>query len=243
MLNVQVQPRFNAPTKPPSPESLLEAWNQQHAVNADSNGSQVSMDDSLFTKHSMWFISEDDNQNKVLHGDNQDKEFVKPEPKYSHNDENKVSREQDWPTVDQIIQEIQDLPDDDEIKLGWQVLLNQKCEIPGSCDDFCPFPNELYSLLFLGRYNKNLGITRNIINWVIKIFKTLKNAGWMTNNYKIPSDGTEIENLWFHLPELPLSMFCILFGYFCTKFFFDVSCICFAHVTQHFSKFSVYFEI
>ena len=95
--------------------------------------------------------------------------------------------------------------DDKDVKQAWVNLLQQETDIPGATYEWFPFPNALYLLLFIGRYDPTLAITRNIINYFIKILKTLKQQGFISNNYKIPGDGSEVERLWSHLPQLPLS--------------------------------------
>lgn len=205
-----VQPRFNAIRRPKNRQSLLQEWVQQHSsdeqVGCHSNDapydSLVRSDQSV----SFWNFEESkpvcDNFIK-----SEDKKNIKIDIK-NNVDEHK------WPTVQQVLDEMKQLDDDDEIKLSWSTLLKQetKGSVPG--DEFCPFPNELYGLLFLGRYHKNLGITREIITWFIKILKTLRKNGIIQQNYKIPSDGSAIERLWEELPELPLGIYFQFFGYF-----------------------------
>ena len=108
-----------------------------------------------------------------------------------------------WPTAQQVHVFMHA---DTHIKKGWEALLNQKTSIPDASNEWFPFPNALYLFLFIGRYDPSLAITRNIIKYFIKILKTLQNQGFIAPIYKIPSDGSEIERLWEHLPQLPLGM-------------------------------------
>ena len=125
-------------------------------------------------------------------------------------DNNIVNPGNIWPTAAQVRHFIrtetdpQHPNDDKDIKLGWQTLLQQKTAIPDSTRDWFPWPNSLYLFLFVGRYDASLGITRNVVNFFIKILKQLQHEGHLDVSYKIPGDGSEIERLWTHLPQFPL---------------------------------------
>ena len=94
--------------------------------------------------------------------------------------------------------------DDEHVKQAWETLLQQKTSIPDSTHEWFPFPNALYLFLFVARYDPTIVITRNIINFFIKILKTLQQQGVIKPDYNIPSDGIVIERLWEHIPQLPL---------------------------------------
>lgn len=126
-------------------------------------------------------------------------------------DNNMINGANIWPTAAQVRHFIETKTDphhpndDKDIKLGWQTLLQQKTAIPNSTRDWFPFPNSLFLFLFVGRYDASLGITRNVINFFIKILKQLQHEGHLDASYQIPGDGSEIERLWTHLPQFPMS--------------------------------------
>ena len=115
-----------------------------------------------------------------------------------------------WPSVHEVIDKITTLQPDDDIRRAWQTILKQETNIPNATADWHPFPNVLWVLLFLGRYDKKLGITRSIINFFIQILKTLKQQGKLDSQYNIPGDGSTLEKLWDQFPELPTGIIFIL---------------------------------
>ena len=194
------QPRFNAIPKRENSTSLLQEWDRQHH-SANEDNDSVSNDRYEFENDNVSFWNLEKNKPNCGH-------FIKSEKKRGiKKDNNDKIDEYKWPTVQQVLDEMKELDDNNEIKLSWSVLLEQETKGADPGDEYCPFPNELYGLLFLGRYHKNLGITREIITWFIKILKTLRKNGIMKASYKIPSDGSAIERLWEELPELPLGTF------------------------------------
>ena len=205
------QPRFNAVPKRENSQALLQEWLQQHHSENEEEVDSVSNDSFVCPNQSVSFWDFEDNKPDCG-------EFIKQELKTGIKKDIKPNIDNyQWPTVAQVLDEMKQLDDDDEIKLSWSTLLKQETKGADPGDEYCPFPNELYGLLFLGRYHKNLGITREIITWFIKILKTLRKNGIIKAKYKIPSDGSAIERLWEELPELPLGIF--LYSVVCCVFF------------------------
>ena len=226
------QPRFNAVPKRENSHSLLQEWVHRH--HSDNEDDDSVSDDSFVCPNK--FVSFWDFEDKKPDCG----EFIKSEKKTGiKKDINHNIDEHQWPTVQEVIDEMKKLDDDDEIKLSWSTLLKQETKGADPSDEYCPFPNELYGLLFLGRYHKNLGITREIITWFIKILKTLRKNGIIKASYKIPSDGSAVERLWEELPELPLGIFFFLL---CCFFYFVVFLL-FSHPCTFLFCFVVFFLV
>ena len=77
-----------------------------------------------------------------------------------------------WPHPKTIIQEVSKLTDDDANRLALETLLKHDIPNTAADTDWYPFRNEL--LLFVARYDPKLGITRNIIQYFLKILRTSK---------------------------------------------------------------------
>lgn len=169
-------------------------WRHAQDSSTTSESEDVSDSDEHDVAPHYYNHNPNDNNNNVINPNDNNNNVINP---------NNI-----WPTGAQVrnfIEQEANPNDDKEIKLGWQTLLQQKTAIPNSTNDWFPFPNALYLFLFIGRYDASLAITRNIINFFIKILKTLQDQGHLDASYKMPGDGSEIERLWTHLPQLPLS--------------------------------------
>ena len=86
---------------------------------------------------------------------------------------------------------------------SWQALYKHK-EFNKHCKSkWKPFRNELEYILWLGRNNSSLGLTRAQIQFILDLVKTLQNNGHLSGDYKIPKSATTIEkyNRWF--PKVP----------------------------------------
>ena len=124
------------------------------------------------------------------------------------------------PDTRRILNSVDSLPDNDPNKIAWLSLINHNCESKfGDINDWYPFGNELCFLLFVGRYDPDRAITREIITFFCSILHTLKQNGHLNGEYFVPKNGNVIETWWKHLPTPPMRMFFILivFIYPCTS--------------------------
>lgn len=81
------------------------------------------------------------------------------------------------------------------------------------------FKNELGLLLFAGRYDPSLAITRAALQYFLKILRTLQKAGHIAAEYDIPKAAQTVEERWNFIPQPPICQvsnhFFTLSNYFC----------------------------
>lgn len=111
------------------------------------------------------------------------------------------------PDQQHLQQELNNLRDDDKSQIAWNSLIKHNKSNKNASYQHYPFVNTACSLLFFGRFNPTLGITRNITQWVLTLLRTLQVEGHLDSEYFIPKDASTIEKWWKYIPQPPLSMF------------------------------------
>ena len=85
----------------------------------------------------------------------------------NNNNNNQQQQPLQWPTAQQVLEKIQQLPNNHPIKDAWTSLLSFEKKYQNSSNDWFPFINELCLFLFIGRFDAKLGITREIMNFFL----------------------------------------------------------------------------
>ena len=124
---------------------------------------------------------------------------------YMYNSEQNEEKWQ-WPPPETIFAKISTLDEHDANRLAWETLLKHDIPNTAADTDWYPFRNELGLLLFVGRYDPKLGITRNIIQYFLKILRTLQANGHITRDYVIPKNATTVETWWKYIPQPPVRL-------------------------------------
>ena len=119
-------------------------------------------------------------------------------------------REYRIPTEREMIEMLQQLTDDNPTKRAWTNLIEFKEANKNATAEWFPFENELGLLLFVGRYDPQLSITRAIIQFFIKILRTLQENGHLNANYSIPKDASTVEKWMKNIPTPPIGKPCTL---------------------------------
>lgn len=127
-------------------------------------------------------------------------------------DQNEENHNNEWqyPSTEEVIRVINTLPPTDPSRVAWAALVEHKKGNKNAHPDWYPWRNELHMLLFLCRFDPDIGFTRTTITYVLKILKTLQKNGHIHEDYNIPKAAQTIENWWCYLPEPPIRMLFIL---------------------------------
>ena len=150
--------------------------------------------------------SHNNNQNNILIDSNSDNDSDNDD--INSNDSDNNDNEADvriWPPTAQVTALLDTLPDNDPNKIAWQTLIDHNKWNSKADPDWYPFRNELHFLLFLARFDPNLGITRQIIQIFLDILQTLQKNGHITDTYNIPKHATTVEKWWQFIPKPPIS--------------------------------------
>ena len=137
-----------------------------------------------------------DNQDNISqHNDNQDNIS-----QHSDNQDN-------IPNAQLIRNALQGMSKLNPIRRSYQSLLNCKFW-PNARDldeDWKPFRNCACYLLWLGRNDPQLGLTSNVLQWIINLLLTLKAEGvFKYDDYWIPRDSSTIDKWMRYFPEVPI---------------------------------------
>ena len=123
--------------------------------------------------------------------------------------------EMKWPSGATVKNHINNLPNNhinNLTKQAWEALLKKNKHPHAYSNDWFPFINGLCTFLFVGRYDPKIGLTRAVVDFIIVIFKSLKQAGIIANDYYVPASGALIEEYWENLPQVPLCLFYFSFS-------------------------------
>ena len=126
-------------------------------------------------------------------------------------DENETA----FPQPPMVRERIQSLHRQEPCRLAWEHLLNHNRENSQANADWYPFKNELGLLLFAGRYDPSLNITRAVLQYFLKILRTLQKAGHIVPEYDIPKAAQTVEEWWKFIPQPPI---CKISNHFCTLY-------------------------
>ena len=72
--------------------------------------------------------------------------------------------------------------------------------------EWYPFVNELEFLLFMAYNDKTTGVTRQTLEFIISLLRTLQKNGHLHHEYFVPKTAVSITRLWQYLVEPPISM-------------------------------------
>jgi hypothetical protein len=115
-----------------------------------------------------------------------------------------------FPDSELLRQQLQSLSDDDNpSREAWQALLDHDKENTNASHRWYPFRNEACFLLWLGRYDPTLTMTRHMLRWILKLLRTLQRNKIIIETYHLPKDPTTIEKWWQYVPTPPKSMFAV----------------------------------
>ena len=109
-----------------------------------------------------------------------------------------------FPNPNVLRDQLSRLPATNESVIGWSALINFNKTNNAANPDWYPFVNEFDFLSFALMNNPKLGVTHQIMNFVIKIMKTLKNNGVIDEEYKIPANALAIVRRWDTIPQPPV---------------------------------------
>lgn len=168
---------------------------------ADIEAVQQSFDSDQESQHAVLDLTLSDNTDSHDNiSEHYNNEINSDTDSYSDSDD------WDFPTPDDVSQEINQLENLNPNKLAWQALLEHDDENSKAHVDWYPWRNELCMLLFLCRYDPTYGMTRNIIQCFLDILRTMKKNGHITANYFIPKDASTVEKWWKFIPKPPIRM-------------------------------------
>ena len=130
-----------------------------------------------------------------------------------------------WPDQAELKQRYERLEPSSPSYLAWSRLVNHDVYNKNAELEWYPFQNELCFMLWLGRSDPSLGMTRNMLTWIINLLLTLKMNNHIDNDYFIPTHATTVEKWWRFIPQPPSRM-SKYYCYPCTRVFDVCLSIC-----------------
>lgn len=219
------EPQWYQPLRQPNRRSHEGVWEQKSCGKQPdvSIHDQSSVDDCVSLCNSdLTFSTETTTDESFQHGfisANDTQESYCSTDDEILSDDFKQEREPpfDYPNPNQLRNLIDGLPPHDPSKIAWEKLLSHEKENSLAEPDWYPFRNELCLLLWLGRYNPSLNITRSILQYFLKLLRTLQVNGHLNDEYFVPSNATTIEKWWDFIPKPPQGLFvvCHVCFFFC----------------------------
>jgi hypothetical protein len=110
-----------------------------------------------------------------------------------------------WPSGTEIRNNINNLPDASPSKTSWQALIDhEKFNKKNANIHWKPFRNILCFFLWIGRHDPSIRWTRKQLQWILDVLRSVKDAGFITNDLWIPTDASTIEKWdnWFPMPPI-----------------------------------------